>query len=118
MPEKSIKNNKKKISQNGGYRHDDSILKNELDISFPKGFPVLEQNGYYNIVHKYDPYTNNLNKISSNLQDLKEKIAGTYPDIEAHKRSNHNKLMIKDSIYRIYLNNKDELNDLVNFLEK
>jgi hypothetical protein len=117
MPAKSTKNNKKKISQHGGEKHINVIHKNGSEISFPNGFPALLANGDYNIVHAYDPEEITKNNILGNLHQLENLVTVTYPFVEENKTNNHNRLIRDNPLYRIYINNKDDMIDLIHWLK-
>ena len=62
-PKKTVKQKRgkrksEKTIQKGGERHMSMIRKEGDKISFPSGFPVLETNGDYHIIHSEDAQSN------------------------------------------------------------
>jgi hypothetical protein len=93
----------KKNKQRGGELHRNAINKNRTTISFPNGFPNLQTNGDYHIIHAYDPILSGVKagKIETLNQFLTETFVQPNMPFPSNPRSNN----IIDCAYRIATSN-------------
>ena len=78
MSRKSVKNKKRVKTQKGGTKYKGAINKYQDVITFPLGFPALDRNGDYDIVHSYDADSNE--KIKEHVVELRDLLTGTFPN--------------------------------------
>jgi hypothetical protein len=62
----------------GGERHEFSIRKDDNTISFPNGFPNLDINGDYHIIHAYDDTLISTRNKSAKLDQLQMWLTQTF----------------------------------------
>jgi hypothetical protein len=66
----------KRNKQRGGEIHHNAINKTGRAISFPNGFPNLQTNGDYHIIHAHDPILSNVK--ANKLAQLHEWLTETF----------------------------------------
>ena len=67
-----------KLNQKGGEKHNNAIRKDGPAITFPNGFPNLQTNGNYNIVHEYDASEFRKRQIIENVELLQLWVTATF----------------------------------------
>ena len=99
----------KKNKQRGGEIHQKAISKNRTAISFPKGFPNLQKDGDYHIIHNdvYDPNDPRFSSIRADkLERLNRWVGSTFLDPEFSNNSNSDHII--NSAYRIAISRNAE----------
>jgi hypothetical protein len=100
-----------KINQKGGERHHLAIRKDGDNISFPNGFPNLQTNGDYHIVHAYDERLTSRITINEKVEQLQLWLTHTFQ--EPPPQGNN----IINKAYNIYNSGqRQDLIDLVNWI--
>jgi hypothetical protein len=98
-------------------RFNNSIRKDNNIISFPNGFPILEVNGDYHIIHAYDKSITNTQIMNDKLNQLNIWINTTFPTI-----TNNDEINLFDgsdninNAFRIWNTNKNDFISIVNWL--
>tara|TARA_B100000902_G_C27029645_1_gene773792 strand:+ start:314 stop:706 length:393 start_codon:yes stop_codon:yes gene_type:complete len=103
-----------KINQKGGERHETVIRKDGDNISFPNGFPNLQTNGDYHIVHAYDETLTSSRTMSEKVNILNVWLTQTFPGAGGPPQDNNDHI---NKAYNIYNSDqRQNLIDLVNWI--
>ena len=101
-----------KINQTGGERHHSVIRKDGNNISFPNGFPNLQTNGDYHIVHAYDERLTSRITINNKVEQLQLWLTHTFQGQPPPQGNN-----TINKAYNIYNSGqRQDLIDLVNWI--
>lgn len=102
----------KKINQKGGESHQSVIRKEGDNISFPNGFPDLQTNGDYHVIHAYDEQLSSSRVMDAKIQQLNTWLNFTFP--QALPPAGNNIINKAASIYTS--DQRQNIIDLVNWL--
>lgn len=88
------------------------IRKDDKEISFPTGFPNLDKNGDYHIIHSYDPSLTSDRIMRAKINQLNTWLKGTFPGGTPNEGNNN-----INKAAKLY-NSKEKQNfmDLINWL--
>ena len=102
----------KKINQKGGENHQSVIRKDGDNISFPNGFPDLQTNGDYHVIHAYDEQLTSSRVMNAKVRQLHTWLNFTFP--QATPPQGDNNVNKAAAIYTS--DQRENIIDLVNWI--